>query len=675
MDKRRRPNNPAQAAPQNIQHLPSYPLPVIANPTVTTAASTTPTPYTYSFSSSSSSTTASSTASSSSSERRRGGGHSRSAERPRGRGAWGPSRVDLSVSDSDGDDSDDHDLNLDTDMQSLFAIFPDAQPSFLRRTLQGMPAEPNRVMLVSNLLLERGSYPRERFPSPPPRPIAAIPEDSPRVNGRNSGRSQREVIMADLTVVCSAFPDVEPDYVYNMLEGLMDQSTDARRNLVSQNLLSRPYPKVSKAVIPKDSEEVRKKRAIDEAMIFNKHTFQQQKVEYYDTTRTIAADSPYGLHALAKLQNTFPRTPVTFIRRTLEEFAYHYLPSLRKLEKIHAPEVKKLPYRAIKAPRPECPMPAEPNIAFLKELTFALNEPNMDREAAEKALKREADLEIARKEGTLVECGCCFEEENLVSETEACDAGHAFCVDCVRRAAEDVIGKGRLEFKCLSSAQNCQASFSSRVMERVLLPAVYKGYLVRQQQDELKRSGIDDLAMCPFCDFAVIMPNKQDRVLKCLNEDCLRESCRLCREPSHIPLRCEEVEKNDEKSLRLHMESKMTAALLRTCVKCNRQFFKTEGCNHMTCTCGAEMCYVCGETLKKGKWSQHFASNEHPERCPMYFKDTVVADAKLVQQAGLKALEDYKKEHPEAQNIELKYDPRGAATAPKKKPPKKRSRV
>lgn len=46
-----------------------------------------------------------------------------------------------------------------------------------------------------------------------------------------------------------------------------------------------------------------------------------------------------------------------------------------------------------------------------------------------------------------------------------------------------------------------------------------------------------------------------------LEKNCA--SFRKCKEPNHIPLRCDEVEKPDELKARIYIEDRMTEALVR----------------------------------------------------------------------------------------------------------------
>ena len=65
-----------------------------------------------------------------------------------------------------------------------------------------------------------------------------------------------------------------------------------------------------------------------------------------------------------------------------------------------------------------------------------------------------------------------------------------------------------------------------------------------------------------------------------------------------MPLRCDQVEKKVELDMRKFIEQRMTEAMIRTCHNCKKRFYKVEGCNKMTCVCGASMCYVCRAPIK-----------------------------------------------------------------------------
>lgn len=84
----------------------------------------------------------------------------------------------------------------------------------------------------------------------------------------------------------------------------------------------------------------------------------------------------------------------------------------------------------------------------------------------------------------------------------------------------------------------------------------------RITSDEIKKANIEGLETCPFCGFAYIL-SELDKIIKCTNTECLIESCRECRHKSHIPLRCSEIEYDEDVKRRTYIENKMTEALTR----------------------------------------------------------------------------------------------------------------
>lgn len=55
----------------------------------------------------------------------------------------------------------------------------------------------------------------------------------------------------------------------------------------------------------------------------------------------------------------------------------------------------------------------------------------------------------------------------------------------------------------------------------------------------------------------------------------------------------------------------MTAALVRVCNKCKKEFLKEDGCNRMKCPCGNSQCYICSKDVED---YGHFDESE----CPLY---------------------------------------------------------
>jgi len=218
-----------------------------------------------------------------------------------------------------------------------------------------------------------------------------------------------------------------------------------------------------------------------------------------------------------------------------------------------------------------------------------------------------------------------------------CPDGHLACGDCFRKGAETVLGEGKTVLRCYTSG--CNFAFMPSELAKFLPKKTLEYFQKRQQEEEINQVDIPGLEKCPFCPYAVIIENQDDKVFHCLN--CKKDSCRLCKEEAHIPLRCNEVEKKQKRDMRLFVEQQMTDALCRTCnnSRCKKVFFKEEGCNHMKCTCGWEMCYVCRKTIKG---YGHFKEGS----CILH-EDTKKRNRDEVTNAEKNAKSSYLGEHPE----------------------------
>ena len=202
----------------------------------------------------------------------------------------------------------------------------------------------------------------------------------------------------------------------------------------------------------------------------------------------------------------------------------------------------------------------------------------------------------------------------------------------------------------------CDEAFSLSVLQKALKVNTFSKWLSRIQIKEIEKADIEGLEQCPFCPFATIMDTlpEQNKLFACQNPDCGKESCRLCKEFSHIPLRCEEVEKDAEVRKRTYIEKKMTEAMIRNCWKCQKPFVKADGCNKMTCDCGASMCYLCRQPVRDYK---HFFGQggvpQAGQTCPLWSDNNSIHE-RDVARGALEAKSEMDKENPE---VKLKHDP------------------
>ena len=216
---------------------------------------------------------------------------------------------------------------------------------------------------------------------------------------------------------------------------------------------------------------------------------------------------------------------------------------------------------------------------FLKEKRFL--EVLEDIERFQVARREEHAL--ASDKGELEECSICL-VDCLVREMVGCPAGHVYCGSCVARCVRDQVARGG-SGECLVCTQDISTVEMTRVVDSQLVETVEQ---TRQIRDVMS-AGLANLVSCPFCLYQVVMEDPADTVVVCLNPDCSKSSCRLCRKMSHLPLTCNEV--GHERHM---VEEELTRAVVRECHNCHIPFQRSSKCTIVQCSrCTSKTCYVC----------------------------------------------------------------------------------
>ena len=280
------------------------------------------------------------------------------------------------------------------------------------------------------------------------------------------------------------------------------------------------------------------------------------------------------------------------------------------------------------------------------------------RVAKELSKAKEALDEGYRRRGETMECACCFSDDNPPTDMTCCDADvpHFFCFSCAKQNADTDMTSLKYSLRCMDQSR-CEATFSRQERARFLDASAIDKLERLQQQDEIRRADMGDLAACPFCEYAAICPPPDiDRVFECQNPECMEASCRLCKEKCHIPLSCEEFKKENGIGERHAIEEARTEALIRSCKKCKVRILKEDGCNKVICTnCYSVICDYCGEDITKVKYEHFDASTKVSSakgKCPLYDQSNRKEDQ--IEKAGKDAMDKVRRENPGLSEDDLK---------------------
>ncbi|XP_070586860.1 E3 ubiquitin-protein ligase RNF216-like isoform X1 [Erythrolamprus reginae] len=468
------------------------------------------------------------------------------------------------------------------------------------------------------------------------------------------------------------FPDATREYI----EELIQSKNCNDLNILCNFLLENPdYPKKELSMVLNPNSSLLSSQ--DETKV--------PKVDYFDFSKLDPLDQRCFIQAADLLMADFKMLSSQDIKWALHELKGHYAitrkafsDAIKKWQELspetsgkrkRRKEMNQYSYIDFKFEQGDTKI--EKRMFFLENKRrhwrtydqFSLLPPvQLEREFYEQKIKEmaeHADFLLAlqmneeqyQKDGQLIECRCCYGEFAFEELTQCAD-GHLFCKEClIKYAQEAVFGSGKSELSCMEGS--CTCSFPTTELEKVLPENILCKYYERKAEEEVAAACADELVRCPFCNFPALL-DKEVKRFSCPNPCCRKETCRKCQGlwKEHMNLSCEQLAEKDDIKYRTSIEEKMTAARIRKCHKCATGLIKSEGCNRMSCRCGAQMCYLCRAAINGyDHFCQHPRSPGAPcqdcAKCSLW-TDPTEDDEKVIHEIQKEAEEEQERKSGES---------------------------
>jgi len=197
------------------------------------------------------------------------------------------------------------------------------------------------------------------------------------------------------------------------------------------------------------------------------------------------------------------------------------------------------------------------------------------------------------------------ESEGLVGDY--CE--HAMCLDCWEGYLRSTLNDGKTDIRCPGHKCNLPVPESAIIAVLGRSPGLIAKYRRWQCKAQLTRLGFFNCtAAAPDICKRIIKPTRVN-LIRC---ECGHSWCGECGERIHYPVSCQTrriyheaaIIKLKRKDFKLSDLTEKPKALIKVdtkqCPKCRIPWEKNGGCNHFTCSCGHEFCWVC---LRD--WSTH----------------------------------------------------------------------
>ena len=189
-------------------------------------------------------------------------------------------------------------------------------------------------------------------------------------------------------------------------------------------------------------------------------------------------------------------------------------------------------------------------------------------------------------------CPICTDE---ISHAEQLGCGHSYCSGCLQHYLESAPHTKIFPLACIGNEGACKVPISIPEIRRFLKPQVFQALVEVAFRSYLDQHA-QELKFCttPDCQ-QIYRHNPNTRILQC--PSCFSTICSACDEEAHEGMTCQERQRHKSSAEQDRLFNVWANEHSKRCPECRRVIEKSEGCNHMTCPCGAHFCWLCGKSF------------------------------------------------------------------------------
>jgi seryl-tRNA synthetase len=209
------------------------------------------------------------------------------------------------------------------------------------------------------------------------------------------------------------------------------------------------------------------------------------------------------------------------------------------------------------------------------------------------------EFEEYKAQFPLITCNICYEDKGVHEFSQLsreCNHGLQMCNGCAKLHILSKIQNLVHEYvEC--PVVDCQKAIDVPILKRVLTKEEFTAYDNATTKFLLERD--PNYVVCSHCNNGQMLPAQPtvfgtQSVNPCVScGHCRGLFCRSCKVPWHNGETCEQFQLDPNAPPQVRATNAYLNQRTKKCPRCQAPIEKSSGCEHMTCKCKYEFCYVC----------------------------------------------------------------------------------